>query len=128
MRLETAEWVEKAEADFHTASREAAVTTFTNHDAVCFHAQQCAEKYLKALLVEANVPFPRTHDLLALLALTTPSWPGTVVLQTRLSRLARYSVTIRYPGDQATSKEASTALEDCEACRGALRAELQLPL
>jgi HEPN domain-containing protein len=37
------------------------------HDGACFHAQQCAEKYLKARLYEANVPFPPVHKLLALL-------------------------------------------------------------
>ena len=32
----------------------------------CFHAQQAAEKYLKALLVRAGHAFPKTHDLRAL--------------------------------------------------------------
>jgi HEPN domain-containing protein len=40
------EWVEKAEGDFRTAEREARVRKAPNYDAVCFHAQQCAEKYL----------------------------------------------------------------------------------
>src|SRR4029453_6914324 len=31
-----------------------------------FHAQQCAEKYLKALLVSRRQAFPRTHDVVAL--------------------------------------------------------------
>jgi HEPN domain-containing protein len=31
-----------------------------------FHAQQCVEKYLKALLVAPGLAFPRTHDLTAL--------------------------------------------------------------
>jgi HEPN domain-containing protein len=52
MRPETAEWIEMAEADFRTATREVAAEEFPNYDAVCFHAQQSAEKYLKALLVE----------------------------------------------------------------------------
>ena len=52
MRVETAEWVEKAEGDWHTSGRELGTTEFPNYDAVCFHARQCAEKYLKALLTE----------------------------------------------------------------------------
>ena len=44
------EWVDKAEGDFTTASREWRARKCRNHDAVCFHAQQCIEKYLKALL------------------------------------------------------------------------------
>jgi HEPN domain-containing protein len=49
----TLEWVEKAEGDFAAAERELAVVVDPNYDAVCFHAQQCAEKYLKARLQEA---------------------------------------------------------------------------
>ncbi|HEV7406194.1 MAG TPA: HEPN domain-containing protein [Chthoniobacteraceae bacterium] len=126
MRPETAEWVEKAEGDYRTASREAEVTTLPNYDAVCFHAQQCIEKYLKALLVEANAPFPRTHDLLALLALASPHSPAITALQSTFGRLAPYSVAIRYPGDQATATDAATAFEDCEEGRTALRLELHL--
>ena len=44
------EWVEKAEGDSRTAEREGTVGEGPNYDAVCFHAQQCAEKYLKAFL------------------------------------------------------------------------------
>ena len=62
------EWVEKAEGDFATAEREARARKSPNYDGVCFHAQQCAEKYLKALSVEADLPFLRTHDLVILLA------------------------------------------------------------
>ena len=42
MRALTQEWVDKAEGDFHTASREARVRKAPNYDAVCFHCQQCA--------------------------------------------------------------------------------------
>lgn len=63
----TLEWVAKAEGDFRTASRERAATIAPNHDAVCFHAQQCVEKYLNARLIEAGLAFQKTHDLVALL-------------------------------------------------------------
>lgn len=51
----TREWVDKAEGDFATAERELQIKNNPNYDAVCFHAQQCAEKYLKARLQEANI-------------------------------------------------------------------------
>jgi len=54
MKPETMEWVDKADADLDTAKREATVVESPNYDAVCFHAQQCAEKYLKAVLVEVG--------------------------------------------------------------------------
>jgi HEPN domain-containing protein len=63
MKPITAEWVEKAEGDFATARRELEIDVNPNFDAVCFHAQQCAEKYLKARLIEAGIRFPKTHDL-----------------------------------------------------------------
>lgn len=44
------EWIIKAEGDFATAQREMRARKDPNYDAACFHAQQCAEKYLKALL------------------------------------------------------------------------------
>ena len=68
MKPLTSEWVEKAEGDFATASREIRVRKSPNYDAVCFHTQQCAEKYLKAFLQEAEIPFGKTHHLIALLA------------------------------------------------------------
>jgi len=49
------EWVQKAQADLLTSRRELAVQDDPNYDAVCFHAQQCAEKYLKACLVLSPV-------------------------------------------------------------------------
>lgn len=53
----TRERVEKAEGDLATVGREIRARKAPNYDAVCFHAQQCTEKYLKALLQEANIPF-----------------------------------------------------------------------
>ena len=67
MKAETAEWIEKAEGDLRTARREFSVSDEPNYDAACFHAQQCAEKYLKARMIEVGVTFPRIHDLEALL-------------------------------------------------------------
>jgi HEPN domain-containing protein len=69
MKPLTHEWIGKAEGDFATAKREVRARKAPNYDAACFHAQQCVEKYLKARLQEATIPFGRTHDLSALLNL-----------------------------------------------------------
>lgn len=68
MKRRTREWIEKAEGDRAVALREmqAAEPVF---DVVSFHAQQCAEKYLKAFLEERCIPFEKTHDLALLLDL-----------------------------------------------------------
>jgi HEPN domain-containing protein len=67
MKPLTLEWIEKAERDFFTMERESRVRKEPNYDGVCFHAQQCAEKYLKALMVETGLPVPKSHDLVFLL-------------------------------------------------------------
>jgi HEPN domain-containing protein len=53
----TIEWTQKAEGDLATARRELRACLAPNFDAACFHAQQCAEKYLKALLQEMETPY-----------------------------------------------------------------------
>jgi HEPN domain-containing protein len=63
MRPLTLEWVEKAEKDWSSLRREIRARKNPNYDAACFFAQQCAEKYLKARLVEADIYFKKVHDL-----------------------------------------------------------------
>jgi HEPN domain-containing protein len=58
-------WVVRAEADF-TLARSALRRKRPLLYGATFHAQQCVEKYLKALLVTRGLTFPRTHDLAAL--------------------------------------------------------------
>ncbi len=45
------------------------------HSAICFHSQQMAEKYLKALGIERRLTMPRTHDCLNLVLLLLPTDP-----------------------------------------------------
>ncbi|MEK7765894.1 MAG: HEPN domain-containing protein, partial [bacterium] len=56
-------WVERAEQDLRNAEHTLMLREDCPLDTVCFHAQQCAEKYLKALLTHRSVDFPRTHHL-----------------------------------------------------------------
>jgi len=65
---------------------------------VCFHAQQCVEKYLKAMLVLHAVDFPKTHDIEKLVDLL----PRGVLASWKLDeqrRLTYYATVTRYPGD-----------------------------
>src|SRR5262249_54696313 len=122
----TVEWVEKAEADFATAQRELVVTNHPNYDAVCFHAQQCAEKYLKALLQESNLSFPRTHDLADLLQLVLTIEPALAPMQSDLNTLSAFAVEYRYPGESSDLVEAKEAIEKCARVRADLRRALGL--
>jgi len=63
MKPITCEWVAKGEGDFNMMERESRAPENRNYDGICFHAQQCAEKYLKARLCEARVSFTKIHDL-----------------------------------------------------------------
>ena len=104
MKLLTREWIDKAEGHFATASREIRVQKFPNYDAVCFHAQQCAEKYLKALLQESEIPFGKTHHLVALLELLLKAEPSWELLRPQMQSLNAYSVSVRYPARRRTKR------------------------
>ena len=122
----TSEWIGKAEADFATAKRESHVTDNPNYDAVCFHAQPCAEKYLKAFLQEANIPFPKTHDLADLLTLTLSIEPTWTSMAADLNALSAFAVEYRYPGESADQDEAREAFEKCQSIRQVIRESLHL--
>ena len=122
----TLEWVEKAESDYDAAKWLQQAPT-PNHEAVCFHAQQCVEKYLKASLQEADIPIPRTHDLKELLDLIAPIIPIWNTWTTELSELSKYAVKIRYPGDSATVDDTEHSLHICDKVRQAVRTHLKLP-
>jgi HEPN domain-containing protein len=97
----TLEWVNKVEGDFNTARRELRARKAPNYDAVCFHAQQMVEKYLKAFLQEKKKLTPKTHVLLDLLALCMAIEPAFQILQPALNQLEGYAVRFRYPGSLA---------------------------
>ena len=118
------EWIEKAEADSRTAERESAVTDRPNWDAVCFHAQQAVEKYLKALLQEQGIPFSKVHDLTILGKLLFPPYPEWQVALDSLRQLSLFAVELCYPGESALKQDAVQAVsimrEWCTRVREAL--------
>lgn len=126
MKTITLEWISKAEADWTMARREMRARNSPSYDGVCFHSQQCAEKYLKARLEEDGIPFSRTHNLVALLALVLPVEPLWIVLHPRLNALNSFAVIYRYPGASATKLEAKNAVKDCKEVRRLVRSALGL--
>ena len=111
MQLLTTEWIAKAEGDLTTARRELRARKAPNYDAVCFHAQQCAEKYLKALLQEAAIPFGKTHNLSLLLDLLHERYPTLELLRPSLAILNAYAVEYRYPGESAEKEVARSSVK-----------------
>ncbi|MEI8139904.1 MAG: HEPN domain-containing protein [bacterium] len=125
MKREVIEWVDKAEGDFISAKRECRARKMPNFDAACFHAQQSAEKYLKAYLQELNIPIPKTHDLVRLLSEIPPT-PALDVLRSGMATLTAYAVEFRYPGECASQEVAKEAITLSGAVRDELRHLLSL--
>ena len=126
MKPETLEWINKAEADWRTMLRESEVSVAPSYDAVCFHAQQCIEKYLKARLVDADSPFRKTHDLLNLLESVLLIEPQFKIFYEALTELTVFAVAYRYPGIDATFEQSRRSVEHCTSIRKAVRGALQL--
>lgn len=111
MKPLTSEWIDKAEKDFATASREIRARKMPNYDAVCFHAQQYVEKYLKAILQKRDLPFGETHNLTALLDFLLPYEPSWELMYASLQRLSVFAVQVRYPGESADKSIGREALD-----------------
>ncbi len=126
MNALTAEWVKKAEGDYATTEREVVALERPNYDAVCFHAQQSAEKYLKAYLQEQKVPFPRIHDLIKLLEICSSCDTDFASLRDPLMVLDPYSAEYRYPGISANKDQASEAFKNLNVVRDFARKKLVL--
>ena len=87
----------KAENDLLNMRNNVAAAR-TPWDTVCFHAQQVAEKMLKAVLVDQGRSVARTHDLVALLAEAVAAGTPLDSLEADCRRLTPYAVLLRYPG------------------------------
>ncbi len=125
MKKLTAEWVQKAEEDYQVAVRTHRSGAF--HNAVCFHCQQAAEKFLKALMEEQGLSIPKTHDLDDLRKLLLPHHPLLQPFRRGLVFLTRFAVETRYPGDRANKREAESSLRWAGKVRATVRALLGLP-
>lgn len=111
------EWVNKATGDYNSALREFRARKFPNYDAAGFHAQQCVEKYMKAILQLKNMRFEKVHDLLALLQLCLPVAPELELHKELLAFLNPFAVEFRYPGETATREQAREAIKAMKELR-----------
>ena len=91
------DWLRHAESDLHFA-RLGRADAVVMRNQPAFHAQQAAEKAIKAVLLHHQVRFPKTHDLevlIELIALARIPWPFTTP---EVEALTPYAVELRYPG------------------------------
>ena len=126
MKPIAAEWVSKAEGDFATVQRESRARKNPNYDGICFHSQQCAEKYLKARLCEEGIRFAKIHDLVALLEQVLAIEPRWESFREDLAFLSDLAVNVRYPGESADKQSAGDARRRCRLFRRAAREALGL--
>ena len=89
------DWLRHAQSDLALAQAKPPPHVF--YEQICFHAQQAAEKALKAVLIAHSIPLLKTHNIRALLdglsrATRVPQW------MRRAASLSQYAVETRYPG------------------------------
>lgn len=115
------QWLAKAEQDMKAGEALLAAELPFLYPA-CFHAQQAAEKYLKALLTWRQVEFPKTHAIEQLLHLVKEADADTASSLRDAIVLTPYGVDIRYPGDQPepSLEEAREAVELARKVRDAI--------
>lgn len=94
-------------------------------DAVAFHAQQCVEKYLKAVLVLNSIDFAKIHDVGELIAVL-PQLTSLDISVEEQRRMTSYATVTRYPGDYEPISlvEAREAVEIAEQVRDEIRSLL----
>lgn len=116
------DWKAKADGDLRSA-RTLLDLEPPETDAVAFHCQQAAEKYLKALLVAVGVEPPRTHDLGVLRELASDKFPEIAELQDACEYLTPFAVQTCYPlfEPPISAADASEAMSKSEAICDAIQ-------
>jgi HEPN domain-containing protein len=120
-------WVTKADSDLLNIRNNLAAARVP-WDTVCFHAQQAAEKMLKAVLVSRGEAAGRTHDLVALLAEAVAAGVPLETLEPDCRLLTPYAVLLRYPGasgepgEQEGRQAVAAAERVCQQLRATLAA------
>lgn len=121
------EWVSKAEQDWQATLQLLTWRPEAVPDVIAFHAQQTAEKYLKALVLQGGDEPPPIHDLGALLDLLAVRQPEVEILRDDAEALTPFAVRFRYPGVSTRVDKAREAVERTRRIRAFIRGKLGLP-
>lgn len=104
------EWIIKAEEDWRVASREFIIVEEPAYSAVCYHSQQCSEKYMKAFLISKSIRPDYTHDLIKLSSKIGEIFENWSIENEKLYFLNSGGVQYRYPGENADFDDAEYCL------------------
>ncbi len=117
-----AEWVARAEGDLKTAMQTLKLHSQCPTETVAFHAQQCAKKYIKAMLIWARIDFPKVHNIRRLMEML-PETSRPSISTCDQNSLTPYAVEARYPGDfePVSLAEARRAVALARQVRGEIR-------
>ena len=120
------QWIVYGDEDLRLAVHAMSMTGERPYRLVAYHAQQCAEKHLKAYLLYRNVDFPYTHNISRLLELCGEQMDWVETLQDA-EELTPYAITTRYPGEDedVTEAEALRAIEIARQVRWQVRKALE---
>ena len=115
------EWIGKAEEDYRTALRMSRYRRDPTPSTICFHCQQCVEKYLKACAVRLGQPVLHIHHLERLLDAIVPLLPALQAQRNDLLTINPFGVAPRYPGFILDMKDAAEAVAAMKRVRLVLR-------
>ncbi len=108
VRSDYREWLKRADDDM-VAMQRLAPYGYSPYNVVCYHAQQYAEKVVKAKILELGGDFEFVHDIVVLLS-DFEKTPEITQARTYAQVFNRYAVTSRYPA--VTPFEAGEALAE----------------
>ena len=123
--LEAHRWLRYAEEDLTVAEMYPRLPGIAPRHA-CFHAQQAAEKAIKAVLVFTRIEFPPRHDLDVLRDLVPAGWQFKTD-HPDLGELTEWVVEGRYPGlrPDPTSDDAIEAIAQAHAVLASVTRDLR---
>ncbi len=120
-------WFEKADEDLLTAEViiNLAVPML---GIICFHTQQCVEKYLKGFLVFHGLKARKTHDLVRLLNECSDIDSSFTRWEEACIQLTVYAVETRYPtySDEYSVEEAEEAVAFAAQIKDFVRNKVKL--
>ena len=95
---------------------------------VCFHAQQCVEKYLKGFLTFHDQEVRRAHDLVSLVVECSRIDPSFAEWEEACEQLTGYAVETRYPDEffEYSAEEAEEAISSATRFREFVRNRLEI--
>ncbi len=105
-------WLRRAQSSLILAEQGRSIVGVSLED-LCFHAQQAAEKALKAVCVKYNIEFPKTHSLVRLTDVLVENGISVPKRIRSADILSQYAVETRYPGvaERVTETEYTSALK-----------------